>query len=97
MYSWLNGFYYVINGKYSITLLFFGSNTQHALLLRKAPPINSIARKCCTEKLKGSRICLIGYSGFIGKWFLIARGRTDTHAYRLPGQKQFQDTRRAPG
>ena len=28
----------------------------------KAPPINSINSKCRTEKLKGSRTCLIGYS-----------------------------------
>ena len=27
MYNWLNSFYRVMNGKYSITLLFFGSNT----------------------------------------------------------------------
>ena len=26
MYNWLNGFYRVMNGKYSITLLFFRSN-----------------------------------------------------------------------
>ena len=30
MYNWLNGFYCVMNGKYSITLLFFGSNTRRA-------------------------------------------------------------------
>ena len=30
MYNWLNGFYRVMNGKYSITLLYFGSNTRRA-------------------------------------------------------------------
>ena len=34
MYNWLNGFYCVMDGKYSITLLFFGSNTRRASLLR---------------------------------------------------------------
>ena len=37
MYNWLNGFYRVMDGKYSITLLFFGSNTRRALLLRPRP------------------------------------------------------------
>ena len=32
-----------------------------------APPINSIDSKCRTEKLKGSRTCLIGYSDFISR------------------------------
>ena len=27
MYNWLNGFYRVMNSKYSVTLLFFGSNS----------------------------------------------------------------------
>ena len=48
----------------------------------KAPPINSIDGKCRTKKLKSSRTCLIGYSGFISReWFLIAWGRahTETH------------------
>ena len=61
LYNWLNGLYRVMNGKYSITLLFFESNTQ----CTKAPPINIIDSKCCTEKLKGSRTCLIGYLDFI--------------------------------
>ena len=30
MYNWLNGFYRVMNGKYNVTLLFFGSNTRRA-------------------------------------------------------------------
>ena len=34
MYNWLNGFYHVMKGKYSITLLFFGSNTRRISLLR---------------------------------------------------------------
>ena len=33
MYNWLNAFYCETNGKYSITLLFFGRNSQCALLL----------------------------------------------------------------
>ena len=44
MYNWLNGFYRVINSKYSVTLLFFGSNPRRT---SKALPINSIDRKCC--------------------------------------------------
>ena len=49
-------------------------------IVTKAPPINSIDSKCRTKKLKSSRTCLIGYSGFIShEWFLIARGRTHTH------------------
>ena len=43
MYNWLNGFYRVMNGKYSITLLFFGSNTRRASLLRPRPSTVSIA------------------------------------------------------
>ena len=43
MYTWLNGFYRVMDGKYSITLLFFGSNTQRASLLRPRPSTVSIA------------------------------------------------------
>ena len=43
MYSWLNGFYHIMNGKYSVTLLFFGSNSQRASLLRPRPSIVSIA------------------------------------------------------
>ena len=43
MYNWLNGFYHVINSKYSVTLLFFGSNPRRTF---KALPINSIDSKC---------------------------------------------------
>ena len=43
MYNWLNGFYCVIDGKYSITLLFFGSNTRRTSLLRPRPSTVSIA------------------------------------------------------
>ena len=43
MYNWLNGFYRVMNGKYSITLLFFGSNTRRVSLLRPRPSTVSIA------------------------------------------------------
>ena len=43
MYTWLNGFYRVMDGKYSITLLFFGSNTRRASLLRPRPSTVSIA------------------------------------------------------
>ena len=42
MYNWLNGFYRVMDGKYSITLLFFGSNTRRASLLRPRPSTVSI-------------------------------------------------------
>ena len=43
MYSWLKGFYCVMNSKYSITLLFFGSNSRRASLLSPHPSIVSIA------------------------------------------------------
>ena len=43
MYNWLNGFYCVMNSKYSVTLLFFGSNSRRASLLRPHPSIVSIA------------------------------------------------------
>ena len=60
----------------------------------KAPPINSIDSKCHTKKLKSSRTCLIGYSGFISlEWFLIAWERIHIPTSRT---KQFQETRRAP-
>ena len=76
MYNWLNGFYRVMKGKYSITLLFFGSYTMQMRFVTKAPPINSIDSKCHT---KGSRTCLIGYSDFISRELLsIAQGRTHT-------------------
>ena len=65
MYNWLNGFYCVMDGKYSITLLFFGRKTTR--YVTKAPPINSIDSKCRTEKLKGSRTCLVGYLDFLSR------------------------------
>ena len=37
MYSWLNSFYHVMNSKCSVTLLFFGSNSRQASLLRPLP------------------------------------------------------------
>ena len=89
--------YCEMNGKYGVTLLLFGSNSQRASLLR--PPINSIDTKCHTEKLKGSRTCLIGYSDFIShEEFLIAQGRTHTHT-RIPTSrtKTISRTRCAPG
>ena len=43
MCNWVNNFYHVMNSKYSITLLFFGSNIRHASLLRPRPSIVSIA------------------------------------------------------
>ena len=43
LYNWLNGFYRLMDGKYSIILLFFGSNTRHASLLRPRPSTVSIA------------------------------------------------------
>ena len=36
MYSWLKGIHCEMNGKYSITLLFFDSNSQYTSLLRPA-------------------------------------------------------------
>ena len=55
--------------------------------------INNIDGKCHIMKLKISRTCLTGYSGFIShEWFLIAWG-ADTPACQPPGQKQFQETR----
>ena len=49
MYTWLNGFYRVMDGKYSITLLFFGSNTRRTLLLRPRPLTVSIASAALPE------------------------------------------------
>ena len=85
-----NAFYCEMNGKYNITLLFFGSN-----FVTKALPINSIDSKCHTEKLKGS---LIGFhTSFHVNNFNSPEADTHTHGYQLPGQKQFQETRRTPG
>ena len=55
MYSWLNRFYHVKKSKYSVTLLFFGSNSRHASLLMPLPSI--VSTECLTKKLKSSRIC----------------------------------------
>ena len=76
-----------------------------AHFVTKALPINNIDSKCRTKKLKSNRTGLIGYSGFIShEWFLIVRGadthrqtHTHTYAYRLPRQKQFQETRHMRG
>ena len=54
MYSCINAFYCVMNSKYSITLLFFGSNSQGALLLRPCPSISTA--NVITE---GCRTCLM--------------------------------------
>ena len=41
-----------------------------------------IDSKCHMSKLKSSRTCLIGYSGFISsEWFFIAWGWTHKHTY----------------
>ena len=65
MYSWVNAFYHVMNGKYSITLLFFGNNSQH--FVTTAPPISYINRKETEKQIT----CMIGYSDFIShEWFL---------------------------
>ena len=37
--AWLNGFYCEMNGKYSVTLLFFRSKSRRASLLRPRPSI----------------------------------------------------------
>ena len=92
MYSWLNGFYCKMN-KYSITLFFFDSKSQRALL-RLCPLVISIASK----RLKSSQTCLIGYSVFISHdWFFIAWWWTHRYTHTLPGQKQFQETRYKAG
>ena len=71
MYRWLNGFYCVMNSKYTITLA-ATHDTLHCYV-RPHLRINSIDSKCCTKKLKSSKTYLIGYSGFIShEWFLIA-------------------------
>ena len=92
MYSWLKSFYCVKNSKDSVTLLFFGSNSRRTSLLRPHPSIfNNIDIKCLTTKLKSSRTCLIGYSGFIShKWFLIAR-EADTHTHTHAQHTDFLD------
>ena len=43
MYNWLNSFYRAMNSKYSVNLLFFGSNSRCASLLRPRPSILLIA------------------------------------------------------
>ena len=74
----------------------------------KATAITNIDSKCHIKKLKSSRTCLIGYSGFIShEWYLLlilslgadtdTHTHTHTYAYQLPRQKQFQETRRVPG
>ena len=74
--------------KLLITLLFFGSNSQHASLLRPHLSIVSM-----TKKLKRNGTCLIGYSGFIScEWLLIVWGAgTHTHIH-IPTSwtKKFQ-------
>ena len=71
----------IMKSKYSVTLLFFGSNSRYNSLLRPQP-FNIIDSECRTKKPKSSRTCLIGYLGFIlRKRFLIAQGQTHTHTY----------------
>ena len=65
-----------MNGKYSITLLF-------SLAEIHDPPIAIV------KKLKGSRTCLIGYSGFISHELRIinslgADTHTHTHTHTHP-------------
>ena len=43
MYNWLGSFYRVMSGKCSVILLFFGSNSRRALLLRPRSSTVSIA------------------------------------------------------
>ena len=70
-----------MNSKYGITFLFFGSNTRRASLLRPHPSTVSIA-SAITEKLKGSRTCLIGYLDFISREVFNSPGAdTHTHAH----------------
>ena len=54
----------------------------------------SIASVIRIKKLKSSRICFIGYSGFISleRFLIDGGGHTHMHTYRPPGQKQFQET-----
>ena len=49
----------------------------------KTMPIDNIDSKCHIKKLKSSRTCLIGYSGFIShEWFLMPwEGDTHTHTH----------------
>ena len=69
----------------------------------KVPPISNFDSKCHIKKLKSSKTCLIGYSGFIShEWFLIAWGadthtRTHTHTdfayennFKKPGQRSVR-------
>ena len=49
----------------------------------RATPIGYINSKCHIKKLKSSRICLIGYLGFILlEWFLIAWEWTYTQTHK---------------
>ena len=70
--------YCEMNGKYQYLAFLWQSVTTR--FVTKPMPINSIDSKCHTEKLKGSRTCLIDYSDFISsKLFLIAQGQTHTY------------------
>ena len=75
MYSWLNGIYCEMNSKYSIT---FDKLTTR--FVTKAMSIGYIDSKYHIKKLKSSRTCLIGYSGFISRErFLIVDTHIHTH------------------
>ena len=82
----------------SIVAFLWQEFTTH--FITKATPISYFDSKYHIKKLKSSRTCLIGYSGFISfEWFLITWGgdtHTRTYAYRLSGKKQFQETKHTP-
>ena len=87
MYSWLNGFYRVINSKYSITLLFFGSNPRRT---SKALPINSIDSKCRHQRPHESNFKKPGARRPLRTWLnnlYLARGCTHHTPYSIFGLK----------
>ena len=73
--------------------------------IAKATPIGYINSKCHIKRLKSSRTCLIGYSGFISRHQLFMASGADTHTHThththtrilTSRTKQFQETRRRP-
>ena len=59
----------------------------------KAMPISNITSKCSKKILKSSRTCLIGYSGFISREWLLGQTLTHTinnlHTYKTKDHNRY--------